>query len=201
MYEEPKTLIVVYKDKDEMALNLLRMLVERKDDISESGKIVGTEDGTVSILSWNEKTWLDNKKAGNINSKILFIGDIKGVENLIPIINVKYNKFGITYGWAGSQFILIVDDKTLKQKDDYDVFIKELKAKTDISIASKEKKIGINKKTLLKLGGAQIPLVWPIFSGSIIKDFYDDKVLIRKQQFLLGVTELYMKDLDQFMKE
>ena len=85
-------LIVVYKDKDELALNLLRKLIEGKDDIEGEG-IVGTEDDSIALIAWNEKIWLDNKKAGNICSKILFIGNVKGVENLIPIIDIKYNKY------------------------------------------------------------------------------------------------------------
>ena len=50
-------LIVVYKDKDELALNLLRKLIEGKDDIEGEG-IVGTEDDSIALIAWNEKIWL-----------------------------------------------------------------------------------------------------------------------------------------------
>jgi len=80
MFVEPQNLIVVYKDKDEISLNQLKKMVDTKDDEVDSDGIIGTEDGTVKIVSWNEKTWLNNKKAGNtgqLDDKVLFLGDIK----------------------------------------------------------------------------------------------------------------------------
>ena len=58
-----ETLIVVYKD--EMLANQLKKMVETKDD-TEDGKVVGTTDNSINIVSWTEKVWLANKKAGNI---------------------------------------------------------------------------------------------------------------------------------------
>lgn len=82
MFGMPKTLIVVYKD--EMLMNQLKKLVETNDD-SESGDIVGTTDDSINIVSWTEKVWLWNKKAGNIKDKELFLGEIKGTDKLIPV--------------------------------------------------------------------------------------------------------------------
>ena len=78
----PKTLIVVYKD--EMLMNQLKKLAETNDD-SESGDIVSTTDDSINIVSWTEKVWLGNKKAGNIKDKVLFLGEIKGTDKLIPV--------------------------------------------------------------------------------------------------------------------
>lgn len=58
MFGKTQKLIVVYKD--ELALNQLRKLVETNDD--EDDKIIGTEDETIKIISWNEKMWLSQKK-------------------------------------------------------------------------------------------------------------------------------------------
>ena len=82
MFGMPKTLIVVYKD--EMLMNQLKKLVETNDD-SESGDIVSTTDDSINIVSWTEKVWLGNKKAGNIKDKVLFLGEIKGTDKLIPV--------------------------------------------------------------------------------------------------------------------
>ena len=69
-YEE-KNLIIVYKD--ELHLNQLKKLIETDDDSEE---LVGTTDDSIKIISWDEKTWTHNKKAGNINDKVLFLGSI-----------------------------------------------------------------------------------------------------------------------------
>lgn len=94
MFYEPQALIVVYKD--ELLANQLKKLVETKDDIDEE-KTVGTTDGSIKVVTWTEKMWLEQKKQGNLNSKVLFLGDIKGTDKLIPIIDVKYDDFGVCY--------------------------------------------------------------------------------------------------------
>lgn len=87
MFNEIKSLIVVYKD--ELLLNQLRKLVETKDDTEDA--IVGVKDGSVKIVSWNEKIWLGQKN-GTINNKVLFIGDIKETDKLITVLDVKFEK-------------------------------------------------------------------------------------------------------------
>lgn len=123
MFNEKKTLIVVYKD--EMLVNQFKKLVESCDDPSFES-IIGSRDGSINVVSWTEKVWMDNKKAGNINSKILFLGDIKGTDKLIPVIDVKFDDFGVKYGWAGNQAVLYCDIKALNSRDDYLVFLEKL---------------------------------------------------------------------------
>lgn len=202
MFSEEKTLIIVYKEKDEVIVNQLRKLIETNDDDTENDVVIGVEDGTVKIVTWDEKVWLDHKKAGDIDDKVLFLGDeIKGVKNLIPVIDEKYNEFGIHYGWAGKQAVLYVDEKALIKKELYQDFLFELKEKTNVKVADKTKKLGINRKTALKLGGLAIPHLSFIVLGSLIADVFGDSALVRKQQFFLGVTELYTNHLDAFMKQ
>ena len=95
MLETKKTLIVVYKD--ELLMNQLKKMIETHDDAED--KVVGTRDNSISVVSWTEKVWLGNKKAGNIQGKILFLGDIKGTDKLIPVIDVKFDDCGVKYGW------------------------------------------------------------------------------------------------------
>ena len=122
-YTEPVTLIVVYKD--ELVVNQLKKLVETRDDGSEKS-IVGVRDGSVQIVAWTEEVWLDQKKSGNITAKVLFLGDIKGIDNLVPVIDVKFNQHGVKYGWAGNQAVLIARPKDIRTRDEYAAFIAEL---------------------------------------------------------------------------
>lgn len=122
MFGTKKTLIVVYKD--ELLMNQLKKLVETHDD-NEDG-IVGTRDDSINIVSWTEKVWLGNKKAGNLQGKILFLGDIKGTDKLIPVIDVKFDRYGVKYGWAGNQAVVYADLKALTNRDDYDAFLETL---------------------------------------------------------------------------
>lgn len=121
MFETKKTLIVVYKD--ELLMNQLKKLVESHDDNQE---IVGTRDNSINIVSWTEKVWLDNKKAGNIKEKILFLGDIKGTDDLIPVIDIKYSEYGVKFGWAGNQAVVFANPKILTKRTEYDEFLEKL---------------------------------------------------------------------------
>ncbi len=118
MFFEQKTLIVVYKD--ELILNQLKKLVETTSDDETEGE------NPLHIVAWTEKVWKDQKKAGNISNKVLFLGNIKDTDKLIPVIDVHYSEYGITYGWAGNQLILYADPKELAKAEDYNAFIRKL---------------------------------------------------------------------------
>lgn len=122
MFETKKTLIVVYKD--ELLMNQLKKMVETHDD--NDGGIVGTRDDSINIISWTEKVWNGNKAAGNIQGKILFLGDIKGTDKLIPVLDVKFDDYGVKYGWAGNQAVLFADPKILSDRQKYDEFLEKL---------------------------------------------------------------------------
>lgn len=208
MFGEPKPLLVVYKEKDEMILNQLKKLVDTKDD-GEDGTCVGTEDGTVKIVSWEEKLWLQNKKAGNtgdLADKILFIGDIKGTEKLSPVISIKFDKHGVSYGFAGNQALIMIDTKKLVERVKYEEFLKELSESTDLAIGKQDKKMKPGeKKQWVKVGAvaalmAAVPVLAGVASGVIYKDLFDDKKLVRNQMLIYGITQLYINDLDEFMK-
>ena len=122
MFETKKTLIVVYKD--ELLVNQLKKMVETHDDNEQS--VIGTRDDSLNIVSWTEKVWLGNKKAGNIQGKILFLGEIKGTDKLIPVIDVKFDECGVKFGWAGNQAVVYADPKVLATREDYDAFLDKL---------------------------------------------------------------------------
>ena len=124
MFETKKTLIVVYKD--ELLMNQLKKMVETHDDNEQC--VIGTRDGSIDIVSWTEKVWLGNKKAGNIQGKILFLGEIKGTDKLIPVIDMKFDECGVKFGWAGNQAVVYADPKVLTAREDYDAFLEKLSA-------------------------------------------------------------------------
>lgn len=124
MFYEPKTLIIVYKD--EMLANQMKKMIETKDDID--GSVNGTRDNSINVVAWTEKIWLANKKAGNITSKVLFLGDIKGVDSLIPVIDVQFECHGVRYGWAGNQAVIYAKPNEIKSIENYQSFHAELES-------------------------------------------------------------------------
>ena len=223
MFEIAKTLIVVYKD--EMLMNQLKKMVETNDD-TDSEIVVGTKDHSINIVAWTEKVWLANKKAGNIKDKVLFLGDIKGTSDLIPVVDVKFDDCGVKYGWAGNQAVLFIDPKVISLKEDYMKFINKLKelpipdmikqpnnvkiAKSD-TVEVKEQKDVVEYTEKRKTPSVLIKAQKGILKGAdavgrvinIVtnktEDLLRDKKTVRRQMFFYGVVNLYRNGLEEFM--
>ena len=120
MFGNEETLIVVYKD--EMVLNQFKKLAESRNRDQE----YLANHPELNIIAWNEKTWLNNKKAGNIRGKILYLGQLKGTKELIPVIDIKFQKYGVCFGWAGNQAVLYGNRKNFKPKEEYLEFVSAL---------------------------------------------------------------------------
>ena len=120
MFGMEETLIVVYKD--EMVLNQFKKLVESRNRNQE----YSANHPELNIIAWDEKTWLNNKKAGNIGGKILYLGELKGTKELIPVIDNKFQKYGVCFGWAGNQAVLYGNHKHFKTKEEYLEFVSAL---------------------------------------------------------------------------
>lgn len=71
MYDEPQTLIVVYKD--ELVLNQLKKFVETNDD---------AEDGSVTIVAWEEKMWLEQKNQERLTVRYCLLETLRGQTSL-----------------------------------------------------------------------------------------------------------------------
>lgn len=202
-YPEPKTLIVVCKD--EMLVNQLRKLVETKDDENEEN-IVGTRDGSVRIVSWFEKIWLDQKKAGNINDKVLLLGDIKDTDKLIPVIDVKFDDFGVKYGWAGNQAVIAIEPKVLKKKENYNAFLEKLNmlpvpefVKNERETTPKDKAVKAGVLAGMAIGFGLIGLLGT-GATMLTNNAFKDKAMVKRQMLFYGVINLYNNHLEEFMQ-
>lgn len=221
MFNITKTLIVVYKD--EMLVNQFKKLVETKDDI-DGNNTIGTRDGSINIVSWNEKVWLGNKKAGNIKDKVLFLGNIKGTDKLIPVIDEKFNEYGVKFGWAGNQAAIFTDVKTLNNRENYMNFIEKLSElpvpemikkpkniKIDISeideeceevdTVEKKKKpqILFNKAKEKIVSGVEVVGKTGRRVAAKTEDLLRDKGVVTRQMLFYGVVKLYENGLEDFM--
>lgn len=222
----PKTLIVVYKD--EMLMNQLKKLVETNND-SETGEVVGTTDESINIVSWTEKVWLGNKKAGNIKDKVLFLGDIKGTDKLIPVVDVVFDDCGVKFGWAGNQAILYSDIKALIDRDAYISFLGKLAELPIPEMIKKPQNLKIEeqndenaddveapveiveekevKKRLAFLRKAKEAIATGVEAvgkaESLVADkagdVFRDRNAVRRQQLFYGVVNLYNDGLEKFM--
>ena len=202
MFGEMQKLVVVYKN--ELVVNQLKKMVETNDD--EEGKIIGTEDGTIKIVSWDEKMWISQRKKGEIANKVLFIDKVKGTENLKPIIDVKFSKWGIEYGWAGNQALLTADISKLSVKEDYSEFLNEFRDLCNVAQMPTDTKTWgkvIGTSVAAGMAGAflgPIGMAGSVIGSGILSGVFGHDDELKKQMLIYGVTQLYYNDLDNFMK-
>ncbi len=193
--ENEKLLIVVYQD--EVLFEQLRNLVETEDD--EEGVVVGTTDHSIKIVSWTKKMWKNNSTDPRLNTaKILFVGNAEGTEHLNPVIDKKFEKFGVSYGWAGNKAIINANEAALENKKNYTAFLSELKKLPLPEAVKNGGKIGGTAKTVTTV--AATLLLGPIgTAGSLIGMHTKDKKNLTQQMFLYGIVNLYNNDLESFM--
>ena len=221
MFGNEETLIVVYKD--EMVLNQFKKLVESRNRDQE----YLANHPELNIIAWNEKTWLNNKKAGNIRGKILYLGQLSGTKELIPVIDTKFQKYGVCFGWAGNQAVLYGNHKYFKTKEEYLEFVSALNEcsvpesikkpinasfgeENDVEIQNDEEVVepieSENKKGLLsklKNGiGKGVALAKEMSSD--LKDGWDNltrsKKAVVRQMLFFGVDNIFKDGLDEFVK-
>lgn len=221
MFGNEETLIVVYKD--EMVLNQFKKLVESRNRDQE----YLANHPELNIIAWNEKTWLSNKKAGNIKGKVLYLGQLNGTKELIPVIDTKFQKYGVCFGWAGNQAVLYGNHKYFKTKEEYLEFVSALNEcsvpesikkpinasfgeENDVEIQNDEEVVepieSENKKGLLsklKNGiGKGVALAKEMSSD--LKDGWDNltrsKKAVVRQMLFFGVDNIFKDGLDEFVK-
>lgn len=221
MFNTAKNLIVVYKD--EIVLNQLKKLIETKDDTKD--RVIGVADGSVNIVAWTEKVWFFNKKQGVLKDKVLFLNDIKGYDKLIPVLDLKFDKYGVKYGWAGNQAIIYTETKELNDREKYLSFINELKELPIPDSYKEAKNVNIgnseDSKEITPADGADNGNTHNFLSkakeklekgaDSINKasiqfakkaeDMLRDKSYVKTQMMLYGIIHLYNEHLDEFINK
>ena len=190
MFGEPTTLIVVYKD--ELLINLFKKLVESNDDVDEEN-VVGIKDGSVRIVSWTEKVWLDQKKAGNINNKVLFLGKVKGWDKLLPVIDLKFNQHGVKYGWAGNQALLCADTDAIDEAEAYNSFLSDLNHySVPESLKSEEVEVTEKKKkNFFERTGSLLK--------KNVRDTITESRKKTRQLYIYGIQKFYENHLEEFV--
>lgn len=115
-----KKLIIVCDEKTEPYANYLRQLISTNDDKEED--VVGVADGTVDAAVWLEKEYVANKAQISSSEHILFVGDNKVSTAETSSMILKYEKYGMKYGWLGKRGMMRVDD-TPTTPEAYDEFV------------------------------------------------------------------------------
>jgi len=157
-----KNLIIVCDEKHRKYGDFLAQLISLEDD--KDGNLVGVEDGSVAAQVWLEKEYVANSRTVSSNQYILFIGNSKLAKEKRSHMAVKYDHYGMKYGWLGKQATLCVDDVIDVEK--YDEFFSYAVGKQDNVERLIEEKITPEKEVL-----SEDPKHMPIVVPNVIKKF------------------------------
>lgn len=177
--------------KDELLYQQLKKLIETDDDESDE-IVIGTKDGTVRLVRWEEDKWVYRSKTDTVDNKVVVIGDCKGAGTGVELMKVVFDQFGVRYGWVGNCAYVHADLRKIRAKGVYDAFLEELKAMPAPEVIKEDKKLRLNWKTGLKAA-----LATPILA----KDLYDDNYKVKRQMYFFGIIHFYYHHMEEFLNE
>ena len=180
---------LVFVTKDELLYQQLKKLVETDDDESEE-VIIGTQDGTVRLVRWDEQKWVYRNKTDTVDAKVIVIGDCKGTSTGLQLMEVVFDQYGVRYGWLGNCAYVQADLRKIRGKGVYDAFLRELNEMPAPAVIKEDKKLRLNWKT-----GLKTMLATPLMA----KDLYDDNFAVRRQMYFFGIIHFYYHHLEEFL--
>lgn len=181
---------LAFVTKDDLLFSEMRKLVETNDD--KDGRIVGTRDGSVRLVRWDEKKWRYRRNANATSDRVIVMGDIPGAKNDIRLMEPRFEKYGVKYGWIGGCAYVDADLRKIRGKYVYDTFLAEFSSLPLPPELKKDKKMRLDLKTSLKAA-----LAAPLLA----KDLYDDTYAVRRQMLFYGLIQFYYNHLEEFLSE
>lgn len=132
MLGQRKEMIIVCDKGLVPCADYLISLIGQNDDEGEI--VVGVKDGSLSAAVYSPKQYRDSKSKISSNTPILFIGDFKEAKEQAKVIRIRYEKYGMCYGWLGKRAVMyikspIINPITYKEFIDYAYEIKHSRLK------------------------------------------------------------------------
>lgn len=188
MQVDRTTLIVVCKNK--LLSNEIVKLIETEDDIDDQ-TIVGIKDGSVQTILWNEAAWQEFHVKLTGTEKILIIDEIKNTK-MLATQQIRFEKFGVRYGWDGNVARIEANPKALKSTNDYKQFLSSMSGMGISEKLKKNAKFKFDWATAGKLA---------VFPPLLIADLLGEGKEVRQQQLLFGLYNFYTQDMNEFLNQ
>ena len=192
-----KKLIIVCDKNTEMHANYLYQLISS----SVEREIIGIEDGKIDAVVWEEKHYISNKPTINIDDYVLFIGENNSSKKEIKTMGVKYNKFGMQFGWRGKHGMLIVNDsEEQSENDEFEEYVQNKlgEYKFEKCELNGGKEILVNEKILVVTSILGAPLA--LGAASILKN-KEQKYVEKNKKYNFLITIFFKEGLSKFMEE
>lgn len=104
-----KVLALVTKD------DLLFMLAKKLTD-ARNKENAGSLEEALRLVRWEEGKFEHRYRTDTIGEKVLLIGNSKSAGNAIKVMDVRFEKYGVKYGWIGSCAFISADLRKIRAK-------------------------------------------------------------------------------------
>ncbi len=169
-------LLIVYKERDAIAVDMLRKLVENS----------GLD---IQFMTQLEKVWIDNiGHNGLLYDHVLFINNIKGTKGVGTIATTRFKESGICIKYDGTRGVISTDSSALSDARNYYKFLNEF-------VVLKESD---NEKLL---SGETLNRTKRNASHKYFSKVVLGKTKIRNQQLVYGAKVFFDNYLMDFLKE
>lgn len=192
--EEQKTLYIISNQTDTAFANQIWQAICREQQEKE-----GFCQEAISMMVLSEEQWMVQKETLQ-KEKVLFIGPIDYMKYLPVKLHLRFEKYGIRYGWHDHWACLLTDTKKLRNRKVYQEFLKELQSWCPVDeLVQRPKAIPPWQMIGLLCVALFIPFGSVLAGGKLVKNWYDNEKVVKKQQYLYGLMHLYRHHLGEFM--
>ena len=173
--------------KDDLLFALAKKLTDARNK-----EYAGEAEDALRLVRWEEGKFEHRYRTDTIGEKVLLVGGTKSAGNAVKVMDVRFEKYGVKYGWIGSCAFLHADLRKIRAKGVYEAFLEEL---SDLSVPEEikaDRKLRLDLKT--GLTGVLVP---PL----IAKNLYDDTYAVRRQMYFYGIVRFFSGDLESFLND
>ena len=171
-------------------LHLIREEEKKKADV----------EGHFQVVTMNEEQWQLNQSAFLSDGRVLFLGPVLRKDLFPNPLPVKFEKYGICYGWNGPCAYLMADQGGLKEEKVYNEFLKEMKRLcTRDDFTHGPRRLDILQMLGMFCVALLVPFGSVLVGGKLLADWYSNDNYVEKQQYLYGILHLYQYHLKEFM--
>ena len=190
-----KKLIIVCDEKEKKYGDFLAQLVSLEDDRED--KTIGTKDGEVAVQVWSENHYNNNSATISSNQYILFMGNSKLAKEKRSYMAVKFDKFGMKYGWLGKQASLCVEETVdLENYEEFFLYASSKQERVERLIQQKDLPDIQKKEDETGITDAIIKV--PAMGVIAIKQLVANKK-IEQQQYSCLTYVFYLEGLSEFL--
>lgn len=133
------------------------------------------------------------------DEKVMFIGREGFAHESLKNVPIRYQRFGISYGWTGNRAVLRANPYGFKSYKEYKVFLKLLEREELTAHMNRGKDLDMKQMLAMAAVAVFVPFGSVLVGGKLLKDWFSHTDAVRLQQYVYGVLLFYKHDLSLFM--